>query len=403
MGLMPAPGRRPSAVRATLAAALISSLLAGPAFAQQSDPTSAIDAPEEVERRPPPPPLPPRRPAGLGAVDPWITSAPLEPPQPRAAGVAAPKSGPASVPAQVPAPASAPVVAPAVPLPAAPVPAPVPAPVSVAAPVSVPAPIPAPIPAPVAAPVPTAVPVPVPAPPSIAVSAPVAAPASAPPAAPALPSAPAPAVEAAAPAAPPAVVSAPAAAPLPVAVAPALPSPVAAPVAAPPVTIPAEPPVRPRNDGSEATPPGGLVSGVWSSLRSVRDRAGDVLGDVWGESTKSADRIRRDELLVAAMAAAGFDLAHAVEEGYWLTSEMFVFELRREPTSQERQTARRLAADLNAFGGMRGYVEQEALRQAVEQRAQSAVLVRRIELQVAPYPWLKTVSGPSPFEQTKRR
>ena len=354
-------------------------------------------------------PLPPRRPAGLvpdQAAPPASplsaapsTLAPTAPPAAAAPPPAPVVAAPSAAPMPAPPPAQSVSQPPATPAPAAPPISPV-----VVAPSA--APMPAPPPAqsvsqPPAASAPAAPPV------SPVVAAPSAAPIPAPPAAQSVNQPPAAPVMVA-PAAPAPLQALPATTPVPVPT--AAPVPVAAPsnpmsptmptaaTLATPQTLAAEPyaslplPQRARNEAALELPPTGLLGSVQSRLWGLKSG----LSEWWygAPSTYAADYARREKLFEAAMAAAGFEIASLASEGVFFRTQSVVFIERREPTPLEIEAAERLANELaQEFGGLRGYAEQAAIREALDPSGRDPALQKTIEVQLSPYPWVKSISG----------
>lgn len=174
----------------------------------------------------------------------------------------------------------------------------------------------------------------------------------------------------------------------------AAPGPAAIPAPASSASMQAPEPVefRPRN---EPAPPGLLEASLGKTM--------DVADYLWSGARHQAARLawwddgsalaQRDELFRQAMSAAGFDVELATSEGFLITSHTMVFVARRNATALERERATQLGAELAKLGGWRGYVEQAALRRAVEQPAPDALPIQSIEVQLWPYPWIKSVLG----------
>lgn len=157
-----------------------------------------------------------------------------------------------------------------------------------------------------------------------------------------------------------------------------------------PVNLPL--PTRARNEPTPDITTPGIAGTVQSGVARVRSG----ISEWWyGQPAPLAaiEEARRDRLFEAAMAAAGFDLASTTSEGVFLRSQNVVFVGNREPTPLEVQTAERLAAELNTLSGLRGYAEQAAIREALSQSSRDPALQKTIEVQLLPYPWVKSISG----------
>lgn len=150
---------------------------------------------------------------------------------------------------------------------------------------------------------------------------------------------------------------------------------------------------RPRNGPTQP----GIFQSIYGATADIADQLWTGARDqaarlLW--SSDSSAVVQRDELFRNAMAAAGFDVENATTEGFLVSYETIVFVARRQATALERERAAQLGADLAKLGGWRSYIEQAALRRAIEPPAPGALPLQSIEVQLWPYPWIKSVLGP---------
>jgi hypothetical protein len=165
------------------------------------------------------------------------------------------------------------------------------------------------------------------------------------------------------------------------------------------------PPPRARNEAPVEVADPSYMARAAGYLNDAVDYVRDGLSSLssyipdwrlgWGAEEQDAAGRTREQLLVDAMNAAGFELVSVARDGTLVASVTYTFRHQRRPSPSDKLLAAKLAAELSAMsGGIGGQLEQTMIKSALENSEATALSIQTFELQTKPYPWLRSVAGP---------